>query len=313
MTDALAAVAGGQELPLTRVTRAAYSELFSEPLKRAGPSKTRIVIVADEPMQGFPFNALGTPRGYLIERASITMAGSTSLYLYALARDRQLSGDRSPSALLIGDPAFDSSTAGITWRLPFAKQEVGELSSLYEKAEVLTDADATVWRFLSAAKTAAIIHFGGHALSNPQDPWQSRLLFAPGPQGEPGELSAQRLMQELPKLEHTRLVVLGACSTAGGSSVGPQGLAPLVRPLIAANVPAVVGTLWDVKDASAKDLLVSLHCHYRHGDDVAVALRKAQLERLRKHDHANKWAAFQVAGYAASPYRALHCTGGPKQ
>jgi CHAT domain-containing protein len=75
-----------------------------------------------------------------------------------------------------------------------------------------------------------------------------------------------------------------------------------VRPLIAANVPAVVGSLWDVKDASTKPLLVSFHRHYRQGDDVAVALRNAQLERLRNHESAMKWAAFQVVGYAASPY-----------
>jgi CHAT domain-containing protein len=75
-----------------------------------------------------------------------------------------------------------------------------------------------------------------------------------------------------------------------------------VRPFIAANVPAVVGALWNVKDASAKELLVSFHCHYRHGDDVAVALRNAQLERLRNNDPAMAWAAFQVVGYAASPY-----------
>ncbi len=298
VSDVLAGIAARQQTPITRVTRAAYSELFSEPLKRAGAAKTRIVIVADEPMQGLPFNALGTPNGYLIERASITTAGSTSLYLHALARDRQLAMDRTSSVLLVGNPAFKAFE-----RLPYAEAEVKELSrAYYPGATQLIDIAATAQRFLAEARIASIIHFAGHALANPQDPWQSRLLFAPGQQGESGELTAQALMRQLPKLEHTRLVVLGACSTAGGASVGPQGLAPLVRPLIAANVPAVVGTLWDVKDASAKDLLVSLHCHYRHGDDVAVALRQAQLERLRKHDPAIKWAAFQAVGNAASPY-----------
>src|SRR5205085_7297285 len=100
----------------------------------------------------------------------------------------------------------------------------------------------------------------------------------------------------------TRLVVLSACSSAGGSFVGPQGLAPLVRPFIGANVPAVVGSLWDVNDASTKQLLVFFHCHYRHGDDVAVALRNAQLEMLRKDDSVMAWAAFQVVGYATSPF-----------
>jgi CHAT domain-containing protein len=311
VADALAAIAAGQRDPFDRVRHAAYGELFRAPLASVARSKTRIVIVPDEPMQGLPFHALQGLRdeGYLIERGNVAVAGSTSLYLYALARDRQLSSDHGPSALLIGDPAFDPSP--LAPPLLFARQEVNELASdYYRDAAMLTGADATVAGFMSGAKTATIIHFAGHALANSQDPWQSRLLFAPGPQGESGELTAQALMQQLPRLERTRLVVLGACSTAGGGSVGPQGLAPLVRPLIAAHVPAVVGTLWDVKDASAKDLLVSFHCHYRHGDDVAVALRnaqleslrKAQLERLRNNDNAMRWAAFQVVGYAASPY-----------
>lgn len=294
VNDAHAAVSAGQRPPFTTAMRAAYAALFRDPLNRAGASKTRIVIVPDRPMQGLPFNGLVGTReeGYLIERASIAVAGSTSLYLHALARDRQLSKDHDPAVLLVGDPAFVHYG-----RLHGAREEVTELArDYYQGAEVLMDTEATEQRFLAGARRAGIIHFAGHALAFPRDPWQSSLLLASG------ELSAQKLMQALPRLDRTRLVVLGACSTAGGGSVGPQGLAPLVRPLIAADVPAVVGALWIVKDASAKDLLVSLHCHYRHGDDVAVALRNAQLERLRNNKPAWEWAAFQAAGYAASPW-----------
>jgi CHAT domain-containing protein len=282
--------------------RSLYGELFRDPLARVPRSKTRIVIVPDGPMHGLPFNALLGRRdeGYLIQRASIAVAGSTSIYLHALFRDRQLAARRrTTSALLVGDPGFDTQLLG---PLPHAREEVAELArDDYSGSVVLIGAEATVPRFLSEAKNATIIHFAGHSVANPQQPWQSFLLLARDEQ-VPGELNAEKLMRELPWLDYTRLVVLGACSTAGGSSVGPQGLAPLVRPFIAANVPAVVGALWNVTDASAKRLLVSLHCHYRHGDDVAVALQKAQLERLRDNDPAFAWAAFQVVGYAASPY-----------
>jgi CHAT domain-containing protein len=293
------AVESEQDDPFIRVTRAAYAGLLSAPLSIAGPTKSRIIIVPDEPMQGLPFNALRGPRqeGYLIERGSVAVDGSTSLYLYALARDRQLSNDRNPTVLLVGDPAFEGYP-----RLLGARMEVEELSrNDYPGAEVLVDTEATVQRFLADAKKATIIHFAGHALSASLNPWQSRLLLAPHGR-ESGELTAQRLFRELPHLERTRLVVLSACSSAAGGSLGPQGLAPLVRPLIAGGVPAVVGSLWKVKDASTKQLLVLLHCHYRHGDDVAVALRNAQLEMLRKKDSVRAWAAFQVVGFAGSPY-----------
>jgi CHAT domain-containing protein len=296
-------VKSGRAEHMMTVMRAAYAGLFRAPLKEAGPSKTRIVIVPDEPMLGIPFNGLaGTgDEGYLIERASIATSGSTSLYLYALARDQQFSKDRNPSVLLVGNPAFHSP---MFRPVPNAGEEVEELArDYYSGAKLLIGPEATVRSLLANAGDAGIIHFAGHSVANPQLPWQSFLLFAPYGK-ESGELSAETLMKELPVLKHTRLVVLSACSTAGGASVGPQGLAPLVRPLIGATVPAVVGTLWDVHDASTKQLLVSFHCHYRHGDDVAVALRNAQLERLREsdNDHAMNWAAFQVVGYAASHY-----------
>lgn len=300
--DVLESAGAKQRDPVTRNMRAVYGELFREPLAQA-PGKTRIVIVPDTPMQGLPFNALvGTKdEGHLIERASITVAGSTSLYLHALARDRQLSARGPSPVLLVGDPAFDSVLFPFP-SLPYARKEVEQLErDDYNGAEVLIGQDATIERFLAAARNAMIIHFAGHALASEDDPWQSRLLLAPRGQ-ESGELSSQKLMQELPRLEHTRLVVLGACSTASGGALGPQGLAPLIRPLIGADVPSVVGSLWDVQDASTKPLLVSFHCHYRHGDDVATALRNAQLEQLRNNEPAMTWAAFQVAGYAASPY-----------
>ncbi len=283
---------------LIRATRAAYGELFRDPLQQVNASKTRIVIVPDQSMNGLPLNGLGgtADEKYLIERASISIAGSTSLYLYALARDRQFANDRNPPVLLVGNPASGKP-------LPAAEAEVKELAQNdYPGAELLIGAAATVDRFLAKARNAGIIHFAGHGIANPEVPWQSRLLFASG------DLNAARLLTELSRFERTRLMVLGACESAGGGPVGPQGLAPLFRPIIGARVPAVVGALWKVEDASAKELLVSFHCHYRHGDDVAVALRMAQLEqiaRLRKKEpalNAMQWAAFQVAGYAASPY-----------
>jgi CHAT domain-containing protein len=278
--------------------RAAYAELFDAPLKRAGSTKTRIVIVPDESMQGLAFNSLETAKErYLIERASIAVDSSTSLYLYALARDRQLSADRNPTPLLVANPAFEGYDP-----IPHAEEEVAELSrNYYPGAAMLVGPAATVQGFLAGAKSATIIHFAGHAVSASENPWQSRLLLAPHGQ-ESGELTAQRLLQKLPELRRTRLVVLSACSTFGGGSAGDHGLTPLARPFTAANVPAVVGSLWDVNDASTKDLLVFFHCHYRHGDDVAVALRNAQLAMLRKKDTVGAWKAFQVVGFAASPY-----------
>jgi CHAT domain-containing protein len=79
-----------------------------------------------------------------------------------------------------------------------------------------------------------------------------------------------------------------------------------VRPIIAAGVPAVVGSLWDIQDATTVDVMVSFHRHYRRGNDVAAALQAAQLEMLRNKNPGLRsvlaWAPFQVVGYASSPF-----------
>jgi CHAT domain-containing protein len=83
-------------------------------------------------------------------------------------------------------------------------------------------------------------------------------------------------------------------------------VAPLVRPLIAAGVPAIIGTLWDVNDATAETLLVSFHRYYRQGLDAAAAMQAAQIEMIGNTKKPGlqrplAWAPFQVIGYSASP------------
>jgi CHAT domain-containing protein len=205
--------------------------------------------------------------------------------------------------LLIGDPAFDpqSILARGLQRLPFAEKEVEQIRSFYPRSEVLIGEAATPQRFFRLAGGNALIHIAAHAIVNGDAPSQSFLLLN-------GVLNAETLMKQL-HTDKTRLVVLGACSSAGGLPVGVEGIAPLVRPIVGAGVPGVVGALWDIDDATASALLVSFHRHYRQGSDAASALRAAQLELLRSNNLGLKsglsWAPFQVIGYASSPFASL--------
>jgi CHAT domain-containing protein len=298
VADIQDAVGTGRPSAFTTAMRAAYTELFRAPLAdRGAVNRPRLVIVPDGPMHSLPFAGLEGSRdeGRLIERRSIAVAGSTSLYFYALARDRQFSMDPSANVLIAGNPTSNLGP------LPYSEEEAKQLAIEYPHAQLLIRADATSAKFLELAKRATIIHFSGHGFADPESPWKSNLVLAPRG-NDSGVLSAETLMSQLSELERTRLVVLAACSSAAGQPVGPEGIAALVRPLIAANVPGVVGTLWEVPDATAKKLMVSLHCHYRNGADVADALRYAQLQMLRDKEPAMKWAPFQVVGYAGSPY-----------
>jgi CHAT domain-containing protein len=268
---------------------------------------TRLVFIPDEFMHALPFAALHDPNSkrYLIEQASVSISGSAKLYVSSLLRDRALKRSDGAAALLVGDPAFDPRYARDAPRLHAARDEVQQLRLQYAPhVKELVGGDATVPRFLQAARESQIVHVAAHAITDGDAPSQSFLLLAPSA-NDSGVLDAQELLNTL-RLEDTRLVVLGACRSGGSVTVGPQGVGPLVRPFLAAGVPGVIGTLWDINDATAKEVLVSFHRHYRQGSDAAAALRAAQVELLRSTNPGLRseltWAAYQAIGFASSPF-----------
>lgn len=290
-----------------------FAELLRDPLREIaklpnGKFPKRLVIVADGAMHGLPFAGLYDldTKQHLVQKMPIELAPSATLYIFSLLRDEALSSSEPPSALLFGDPHFDDQldlARGLK-RLPRAKSEVERIAEEYGANAIVRTGDAaTVPEFLALAKNKTIVHIAGHAIVNPAQPWHSVLLLAQS-KGDSGAIDAEELLKNL-TLDQTRLVVLSACSSAGGLPVGSEGVAPLVRPLLTAGVPAVMGTLWDVEDATAERLSVSFHRHYGQSKDAAEALRAAQLEMLGSGNRGLQslltWAPFQVIGHASSP------------
>jgi CHAT domain-containing protein len=293
-----------------------YEPLVAQPLAairalNGGRAPERVVFVPDRQLQGIPFAALRNPdtKQYLIETLPVEMAGSALLYAVSLDRDRIVAAEGGRSVLLIGNPHFDRTLPAAQGLPPLlgAEDEVVQLQELYHSdARARVGDDATVPEFLALARDAAIVHVAAHTIIDAQAPSRSVLLLAPS-KHHSGALEAQELLTRL-KLDRTHLVLLASCRSAEGAPVGPEGVAPLVRPLIAAGVPAVIGSLWDVEDATAASLLVSFHRHYRQGSDAALALRQAQLSMLRNDNPGLRsvlaWAPFQVIGHASSPFAA---------
>lgn len=289
----------------------AYDALAAAPLARvrqlAGPAaSTRLVFIPDGAIHGLPFGALRDRKRsrFVLEDSLVAVASSATFYVYSRSRDRELSAERVPAAFLISDPAFDEQLELGLDRLPWARSEVTRIARLYPSAVVREDRGATVPEFLRLASESEIVHFAGHAVANPEAPFRSLLLFAPSGDHS-GVLHADELLAKL-GTGRTRLVVLAACSSAGGESVGPQGLGPLVRPIITAGVPGVIGTLWNVRDVPSEELFVVFHRHYRNGEDADAALRLAQIDLMHRKETALRsvlaWAPFQVVGHASSPF-----------
>ena len=289
-----------------------YKALFEKALAsvaKAGRGQ-KVVIVPDRSMHGLPFSALSDGKRRLLEDYAVSVAGSATLYAFSLKRDRELSDGSRQAVRLFADPAInrDLNFIGNLPSLAGARREAQRIAEIYSRdADVLPPimgSAATVPELIARSAEGTILHLALHGVANPDVPPRSFLLLAPTV-GETGAIDADRLLKQL-QLKKTRLAVLSACSSAGGTPVGPEGLAPLVRPFIAAGVPGVVGTLWSVSDDTAtEDLLVRFHQHYRDGYDADEALRQAQQEMLnsaRLTHPVRAWAAFQMIGHASSPF-----------
>lgn len=267
-------------------------EILLGPARQEIAAARSLIIVPDKILQRTAFGALPWNGRYLTETHVVSEAPSASLLVAAAAP--KVPAQRS--VLIVGNPAPDAGQKLAA--LPSVKREIAGLRAIYPEARTLFDTEATKARFAREAPSYAVIHFAGHGISD-EASYSASLLF----NGD-GAGSGRMYMSEIAKLklERSPLVVLSACGTLRGRIAGVDGMPSLARSFIAAGASAVVGTLTDVDDGHAADLLTSFHRHIRGGMRPAEALREAQLTAIaRGGDGADpkNWAQFVV--YTTTP------------
>jgi CHAT domain-containing protein len=180
-------------------------------------------------------------------------------------------------------------------------EECRRISSLYPRSLVLSGDRATKNAFEQLAPSYDVVHFAGHAVSNANRPEFSMLVLTPDKKARD---SGYLYSHELPSLHwRTRIVVLSACSTAAGRQSASEGHLGLARSFVAAGVPSVVASLWEVDDVVASTLMVLFHTRLRAGESASSALRGAQLDSLRKgHPAVSRLSvsAFQLYGLSTA-------------
>jgi CHAT domain-containing protein len=275
------------------------SALLIGKLKPALIGATALVIVPDGDLNAVPFSALpdGESGNYLVERYALSMAPSGRMYLSALAHKRHRVRALSLKVTAFGDPAFDRTLVDELVRLPKAKEEARKIASIYPRAKLSLDSEATRDQFFMALGNSDIVHFAGHAITNAKTPLASFLVLASAG-ADSGIVYASDLYKF--RLSTSRLVVLSACSGLAGKDLGREGVESLARPFLAMGVPAVVASLWQVNDRPAGALLVEFHRRINGHASFGEALRKAQIAMLHSADlefmSPAAWAGFQLIG-----------------
>lgn len=259
--------------PIVRRAASEGWQLLIAPVADRIAHVQRLIIVPDRFLHAIPFPALfdAASRQYLIQRHELVLSPGGS-FGGGVARKFDIS-----PALIIGDPT------GTEPRLAHAELEARAIARLYGVTPLVRDA-ATVDAVIEQASKSRMIHYAGHAQSA-SDRDESRLMT----------LDASDIARL--SLPNTSLVVLAACGGLRGNTDRVEGIPSLARAFMAAGVPTVVGTLWDVPDESTASLFLEFHKQLKRGSPPAAALRNAQLAALRSSEPTNMtWATVAMIG-----------------
>ena len=142
---------------------------------------------------------------------------------------------------------------------------------------------------LTAEAPALALHIASHAVMGGSKASSQVRLWGDE------SLTGNDLEELRRSLRHVQLVVLSACRSAGqGDGDLALGLAGLAEK----GARSVLGSLWNVDDASTERLMIAFYGAWRRDPHAGVsqALALAQREVLRDFAHPYFWASFEMIG-----------------
>lgn len=288
----------GRSAEIEKLSEQVYDLLIQPVAHHLAPGE-RLVLIPDGALHTLPFSLLRNRQAgrYLIEEHAFVMAPSVRVYAESRRRDQALAGPPG-RVLVVAAPDFDRDVDSSLLELSAGDKEAS-IARIFPGSQVLLGSGATREAFLRAAGDFESIYFGGHSVVNTDFPLLSQMLFAKDPTDPTRGVvySGDLLRQRFPR---TRLVVLASCSTALGRISRTEGVENLARPFLAAGVPTVVASLWNVDDKVTADFFVRFYRRLQQRFDVAWALRETQIESIEQSSgpaaSPRNWGAFEVIG-----------------
>ncbi|MEO1560853.1 MAG: CHAT domain-containing tetratricopeptide repeat protein [Cyanobacteria bacterium J06632_19] len=264
--------------------------------------KEKVIFVPQTELFLIPFPALkDADNKYLIQKHTILTAPSIQSLEFTRKQKQLTVKDNFKSAVVVGNPIMPTiKNQDIKLSsLPYAEKEANDIAEklLGSQKLALIASKATEKEVIKRIPDASLIHLATHGLLH-----ETRLI-APGPPGaialasspeHDGFLTAGEIINMKLKAQ---LAVLSACDTGRGDITG-DGVVGLSRSFIAAGVPSVIVSLWQVNDKSTSELMTEFYQQLLADKkrDKAKALRKAMLETMKKYPEPRFWAAFSLIG-----------------
>lgn len=270
-------------------------QLLIEPIAEFLPANPNdaVIFMPQQELFLVPFAALPDESGqYLIDKHTLLTAPAIQI----LAQTRQQQQNLQPGNLdlIVGNPLMPTLSNGEALSsLPGAEAEAIAIANLLN-TKAITQNRATEAEIRALMPSARLIHLATHGLLddfNQGIPGAIALAASPS---HDGFLTAGEILDfDL----NAKLVVLSACDTGQGDITG-DGVIGLSRSFIAAGVPSLVVSLWQVPDQPTADLMVEFYRQIQQNSNYAIALRQAILKTKATYPQPRDWAAFTLIGEA---------------
>ena len=272
------------------LARALGAMLVDPALSRLRPGVTRLVVIPDGPLHRLAFDALRLADGkLLVERFALSQSPSATVF--ATLRARPSATRHPPPILALGDPRAEPES-GLP-RLAGASREAKLVARYTTAPTVRLGAEASA-AFLRHADLRGyrVLHFATHAVVDERSVSGTALVLSPsrGEDGHlgPGDLGALTIEADL--------VVLSACSSAGGPLATGEGVQGLTSAFLQAGARSLVATGWRIGDQSVVPLVDSFYAGLARGEMITDALRGAKLAAIKAGAPPRTWAAFTAIG-----------------
>jgi CHAT domain-containing protein len=287
----------------------------------------RLFVVPDGKLNYLPFGALPSPGVDATEPLLVTNEIAFLPSAQSLDFIKGTASPRTPVSrdlLIVSDPVFSANDARLTgvesaserslssaFRLveslsflPRLKGSEFEAESVIDavgsgEADHLSGFEATRDSVLSRdVSRYRIIHFATHGIVDEERPEVSGIVLSRFDRSG-GQIDQFVRMQDIYGMRlNADLVVLSACQTGLGKDVRGEGIMSLDNAFLQAGARSVVGSLWQVEDTAARQLMTYFYQGIVKGETAGQALQQAKLKLRQDPRYASPffWAAFTIHG-----------------
>jgi CHAT domain-containing protein len=253
-------------------------------------STEKIVIYPIGSISYIAFDALKpTKEKYFIHDHTVSYTSS----LFALLRKKN-NKRKTISASAFYPKNYGTDTLS---RLYNAASEIKTLSALLPTT-VYQGRQASKKKFLQHANNCSVIHIASHSILNPNNPFQSYLVFEK--QNESKVSNKLHASEIFSKTIDADLVVLSSCNSAKGLIGDEVGIISLSNAFYFSGVPSTVGSLWSAQDFSSAQIMQKFYGHLVRGKTISKSLTDAKKDFLNNADRVKSqpffWANYVALG-----------------